>query len=43
MFNFFKRKKKPEKDIFEIGDINLKNIDVLEEHQFLTALVSMSG
>lgn len=42
MFNFFKRKKKPEKDIFEIGDINLKNIDVLEEHQFLTALVYMS-
>ena len=42
MFNFFKRKRKPKKDIFEQGDINLTNIDVLEEHQFVTALLYMS-
>lgn len=39
MFNFFKKNKKAKKDIFEKGDINLKNINVLEEHQFLTALL----
>lgn len=39
MFKFFKKKEKAKKDIFEEGNINLTNINVLEEHQFLTALV----
>lgn len=39
MFNFLKKKKKAKKDIFEQGDINLTNINTLEEHQFLTALL----
>ena len=32
-------KKKPKKNIFETGEFNMKNIDVLEEHVFLTSLV----
>lgn len=35
-------KKKPKKDIFEKGEFNMKNINVLEEHEFMTSLVYMN-
>lgn len=39
MINLFKRKKKAKKDIFEKGNFNLNNIDVLEEHELMVALL----
>lgn len=39
---FFRRKKKAKKDIFNIEETNLKNIDVLEEHEFLVSLLYSS-
>lgn len=42
MINLFRRKKKAKKDIFEQGNFNMNNIDILEEHEFMTALVYAS-
>lgn len=39
MFNLFKRKKKIKKDIFEQGDFNMNDINVLEEHEFMVSLL----
>lgn len=40
--NLFRRKQKAKKDIFQQDETNLKNIDVLEEHEFLVALMYKS-
>ena len=37
--NIFKKKRKAKKDLFEKGNFNMNNIDVLEEHEFLVSLV----
>lgn len=39
MINIFKRKKKAKKDIFEQGNFNMTNIDILEQHEFLVSLL----
>lgn len=39
MFSFLKKKKKAKKDIFEQGEFNLKNIDVLSSHRFMVSLL----
>lgn len=39
MFNLFRRKKKAKKDIFEQGNFNMNNIDILEEHEFMVSLL----
>lgn len=39
MINIFKRKRKPKKDIFEQGNFNIGEIDVLRKSEFMVSLV----
>lgn len=39
MINLFRRKKKAKKDIFEQGNFNITDINVLEEQEFLVSLL----
>lgn len=39
MINIFKKKKKPKKDIFEEGNFNIKNVDLLKSSEFMVSLI----
>ena len=42
MFNFLKKKRKPEKDIFKVGEFNMENINLSKSYNFITVFRYMN-